>query len=89
MKSVYLLQCCPAEDHTGSLSKRQKEETRATEEDEEEEGEDGGRREEGEEGSCRLTNYTRSARFTGDALSETIVHPRSLLYLFTLPHRSS
>lgn len=36
-------------------------------------------------GSCRLTNYTRSTRFTGDALSETIVHPRSLLYLFTPP----
>lgn len=36
-------------------------------------------------GSRRLTNYTRSTRFTGDALSETIVHPRSLLYLFTPP----
>lgn len=46
------------------------------------EGEDG----KGKERSCRLTNYTRSTRFTGDALSETIVHPRSLLYLFTLPH---
>lgn len=44
---------------------------------------DGGQR--GRGGSCRLTNYTRSTRFTGDALSETIVHPRSLLYLFTPP----
>lgn len=45
----------------------------------------GGRRGGTRGGSRRLTNYTRSTRFTGDALSETIVHPRSLLYLFTPP----
>ena len=41
-------------------------------------------REQAKRGCCRLTNYTRSTRFTGDASSETIVHPRSFLYLFTL-----